>query len=100
MSNTLLAAQTAAATPNFIVGNTPVTIGAVGLAGAETVALEIELGGTWVAALDNSGTAITLTVARHNRMIGGANTGPGKYRLNKGVTAGATSLHRHRAVER
>lgn len=85
MSNQVTDPGTAAATYEFVVSSvdTPATVAAEGLAGAEVVDVQYMMGLNYV----NSG--VQLTVAEPVKKI----TAVGKYRLNKGITAGAVALH-------
>lgn len=85
MNNEKVAANTAATSYEFVVGlGVPATVGAKGLAGAEVVEVQKKMGST-----DYMDVGVQLTVAEPVKIIKGV----GEYKLNKGVTAGAVSLH-------
>lgn len=89
INNTVITPATAAGTFVFEINERQrVTVSQSGLAGAETIALELAQGSdsspTWLATgieLDASTTLWTQL------------EGPGKFRLNKGVTAGAAGAY-------
>jgi hypothetical protein len=89
----LIAATTEAATYNlFVPQGLIVTITAYGLAGAETIAVEIYTPAGYVQ-YKTGGTSVALSV--DDNSIGFDI--PGRYRLNKGVTAGAAGVLRDQA---
>ncbi len=82
----LIDAQTAAASPTIeIVGRA--VVATKGLAGAETIAVNIATGITYEALME-SGAAVTISATAPQICI----NGPGVYQFVKGVTAGATTL--------
>ena len=80
----LINALTAAVTdsPRIIVGRLEsVGVKASGLAGAETVVIEVSVNGAWVTATTLTATAFTATI-----------TASGIYRVTKGSSAGAVTV--------
>lgn len=91
MSNTVLEAQTGAATVNFVINrNRVVTLAADGLAGAEEVTIEHKRGASFVSATDWATASVIKLTATADMVKLDA---PGEYRFNKPSTAGAVSLH-------
>ena len=84
----MVVAQTAAKTVEFNVERGyPVAVFAAGLAGAETIAIEVSVCDTWTA-LKIDGSAVVLDLNTNHKMI----SGPGYYRLVKPSTAGAVNV--------
>jgi hypothetical protein len=84
MSNEVVAGTTDPSQYIFSVSeDAPATVGASGLAGAEVVDIEKKMGSNFVP----SGSQLTATQPVLRVL------GSGFYRLNKGATAGAVSLH-------
>ncbi|MBK8974113.1 MAG: hypothetical protein IPM37_23135 [Hahellaceae bacterium] len=83
---TLIDAKTAADSRDFVVSSEqiPVTVSAKGQAGAEEIAINFMIGGTFESADSNDGP-VTITATRKQRII----NGPGRYQVVKPVTAGA-----------
>jgi hypothetical protein len=89
----LIAAATAADTAElFVPQGMSIPITAFGLAGAETIAVEVYTPSGYVQYV-TGGTSVSLSVT--NNKI--AFDIPGRYRLNKGVTAGAAGVLRDQA---
>ena len=80
----LITPTTDAATVAFIVspGQIPMTVTSTGLAGAESIAIEIQTADAWDSADDDNGP-MTLTATRKQRTM----QTPGHYRLVKPETA-------------
>lgn len=93
--NTLLAPQTEAASPTFIVeGGEAVTVTVHGLSGAETAAVQNGLGDrrnpTWANCYDgDTGDAIVFSPTIKQLLF----HAPGLYRIVKGTTAVATGVY-------
>lgn len=88
MQSKIIVAQTAAKTVEFNVERgSPVALFSAGLAGAETIAIEVSVCDTWTA-LKVDGSAVVMDANTNHRMI----SGPGYYRLVKPSTAGAVSV--------
>lgn len=95
MSKKLIDAQTAAATGVFTLDRPdegPVMLSQSGLAGAETVDLQIsqDNGSTWIGVTE-SGSAVQLTLTNTTLQV----AAPGIYRVNKGATGGAVTVALH-----
>ena len=84
----IITAKTAAEIKAFnVTSNSPQTIIANGLAGVETIPIEIWDGDAWEA-VGFEGVATELGVL-HNPIVV---IGPGEFRINKGITAGPVSI--------
>ncbi len=88
-STILINAATGAASPEFTVSpeQQRFTVRASGLAGAETITLQVQVGGEFRNENEDD-VAITLTATAQTVIL----NAPGRYKLVKGVTAGAVTV--------
>ena len=88
-STILINAATGAASPEFTVSpeQQRFTVRASGLAGAETITLQVQVGGEFRNENEDD-VAITLTATAQTVIL----NAPGRYKLVKGSTAGAVTV--------